>query len=254
MKRPELSLDNKVALITGAAGGIGEAIVDLFAAAGARLFINGTKEEKLKILSNRLTEKGVDHAYKAIDITAPGAPQALVDAVVDEMGTIDILVNCAGINRPERSEDVTEENWDDIYNINVRALFFMSQAAGRLMIEKRQGKIINMSSQAGRVALPLRAAYCSSKGAVDQITRTLAYEWAEYNVQVNAVAPTFVETPFTKGMLKDEAFRSFVIGSIPAGRMATPEEVAYATLFLATDVANIITGHILLVDGGWTIK
>ena len=175
MKKPELSLDNKVALITGAAGGIGEAIVDLFAAAGARLFINGTKEEKLKILSNRLTEKGVDHAYKAIDITAPGAPQALVDAVVDEMGTIDILVNCAGINRPERSEDVTEENWDDIYNINVRALFFMSQAAGRLMIEKRQGKIINMSSQAGRVALPLRAAYCSSKGAVDQITRTLAY-------------------------------------------------------------------------------
>jgi 2-deoxy-D-gluconate 3-dehydrogenase len=254
MKKPEFSLDNKVALITGAAGGIGEAIVDLFGAAGARLFINGTKEEKLKALSDRLTERDVDHSYKAINITTPGAPQALVDAVIGEMGTIDILVNCAGINRPQRSEDVTEENWDDIYNINVRALFFVSQAAGRLMIEKRQGKIINMSSQSGGVALPLRAAYCSSKGAVDQITRTLAYEWAEYNVQVNAVAPTFVETPFTRGMLEDEAFRSFVIGSIPAGRMATPEEVAYATLFLATDVANIITGHILLVDGGWTIK
>ncbi|MBW2543928.1 MAG: glucose 1-dehydrogenase [Deltaproteobacteria bacterium] len=254
MKKPELSLYNKVALITGAAGGIGEAIVNLFGAAGARLFINGTQEEKLKALSDRLTVKGVEHSYKAIDITAPGAPQSLVDAVIDKMGTLDILVNCAGINRPERSEDVTEKNWDDIYNINVRALFFVSQAAGRLMIEKRQGKIINMSSQAGGVALPLRAAYCSSKGAVDQITRTLAYEWAEYNVQVNAVAPTFVETPLTRGMLEDEAFRSFVIGSIPAGRMATPEEVAYATLFLATDVANIITGHILLVDGGWTIK
>lgn len=254
MKKPEYSLDNKVALITGAAGGIGEAIVELFAAAGARLFLNATKAEKLETLSDRLKPMNVECSHKALDITRPGAPRELVDAVVKEMGTIDVLVNCAGINRPEKSEDVSEKNWDDVFNINVRALFLVSQAAGRIMLKKRQGKIINMSSQSGSVALPLRAAYCASKGAVDQITRVLAYEWAPYNVQVNAVAPTFVETPFTRGMLANDDFKTFVIDSIPAGRMATPEEVAYATLFLATDSANIITGHILLVDGGWTIK
>ncbi len=254
MKKPEFSLEHKVALITGAAGGIGEAIVELFGAAGARLFLNATTEEKLQRMSDHLKENSIEHAYKALDITLPGAPQALVDACVHEMGTIDILVNCAGINRPQKAEEITEQNWDDVFTINVKALFFVSQAAGRIMIKKRQGKIINMSSQSGGVALPLRTAYCASKGGVDQITRVLAYEWAPYNIQVNAVAPTFVETPFTRGMLADEDFRTFVIGSIPAGRMATPEEVAYTTLFLATDLASIITGHILLVDGGWTIK
>jgi len=139
-------------------------------------------------------------------------------------------------------------------NINLKALFFVSQAAGKIMIAKGGGKIVNISSQAGVVALPLRSVYCSSKGGVNQLTRTLALEWAEHNISVNAVAPTFVKTPFTDEMFKDEKFKQYVLDSIPMRRMATLEEVANTTLFFASDLADIVTGQILPVDGGWTIK
>jgi NAD(P)-dependent dehydrogenase (short-subunit alcohol dehydrogenase family) len=254
MKKPELSLENKVALVTGAAGGIGKAICECFGAAGARIFLHDIQEESLKAVSDEFTAKGIECGYKAVDITAAGAPQVLVDAVMDRMGTLDVLVNSAGINRPQNAEDVTEENWNAVLDINLKATFFVSQAAGREMIKKGGGKIIHISSQAGQVALPLRAAYCSSKGGVNQLTRTLAFEWAKYNITVNAIAPTFVLTPLTEGMFKDEAFKEYVLDNILLGRMARPEEIGYAALFLASDLADMITGHILSVDGGWTIK
>lgn len=254
MKKPEFSLVGKVALITGASGGIGKAIAFAFGAAGARVFLSGTSEEKLQGVLAEMKAEGIQAAHKAIDIRGSGAPHELVATVVDTMGSIDILVNSAGINRPQNSVDVTEDNWDAVLDINLKATFFTSQAAARFMIKQGGGKIINISSQAGIVALPLRAAYCSSKGGVNQLTRTLALEWAKHNVLVNAVAPTFVVTPFTRGMFENKEFLSYVLDSIPLGRMAEPEEVAYAALFLASDLANMITGHILTVDGGWTIK
>jgi NAD(P)-dependent dehydrogenase (short-subunit alcohol dehydrogenase family) len=254
MKRPELSLENRSALITGASGGIGGAIARAFAAAGAKLFLQGTSEEKLKSLQDELETEGFDCRAKAIALNTANDARELVDAAVSDMGRIDVLVNSAGINRPQKSVDVTETNWDDVLNINLKMLFFVSQAAGKEMINQGGGKIIHISSQAGLVALPLRAAYCSSKGGVNQLTRTLACEWAPHHITVNAVAPTFVRTAFTDKMFEDEEFKNYVIDSIPLGRMATGDEVAYATLFLASDLANMITGHILTVDGGWTIK
>lgn len=254
MKRPELSLEGKIALVTGASGGIGEAIAKVFGAAGARVFLHGTRREKLEALAAELGGQGVEVGWEAVDITYSDAPGRLVEAVISRMGGIDILVNSAGINRPQSPEEVTEKNWDDVLDINLKATFFVSQAAGREMIRRGGGKIINISSQAGIVALPFRSAYCSSKGGVNQLTRTLALEWAKYKINVNAVAPTFVLTPLTKGMFKDEGFKRYVLESIPLGRMATPDEIAYATLFLASNLADMITGHILTVDGGWTIK
>lgn len=254
MKKPELSLSGRVTLITGAAGGIGTSIVEHFAAAGAKLFLNGRQEDKLRKLSNSLTKEHIENDYKAADITVPKSCAELVDAVIARMGRIDILVNCAGINRPQNAVDVTEKDWGDILDINLKAAFFICQAAGKAMIKNGGGKIVNISSQAGIVALPLRAAYCSSKGGVNQLTRQLAYEWAKHNITVNAIAPTFVQTPFTETMFKDETFKKYVVESIPLGRMAEAKDVAYAALFLASDLASMITGHILAVDGGWTIK
>ena len=255
MKPVEISLKDKVALVTGSAGGLGGAIARAYGEAGARVFLHDLFEDKLKDIAVSMKAEGIDTGYKALDITASGAPQKLVDAAVKEMGRIDILVNSAGINRPEKSEDVSEKNWDDVMNINLRAMFFVSQAAGKHMIARGGGgKIINLSSQAGSVALPLRAAYCSSKGAVNQLTRTLALEWAKHRIVVNAIAPTFVETPFTAQMFQDEEFKKYVLASIPLGRMVTSEEIANAALFLASDLSDMMTGHVLAVDGGWTIQ
>ena len=142
----------------------------------------------------------------------------------------------------------------DIMDINLKGLFFICQAAGRVMIRQKSGKIVNISSQAGSVALRYRVAYCSSKGGVDQLTRTLAYEWARYGINVNAVAPTFVITPMTRGMLDAPEFAEYVLGNIPLGRVAEAEEIAYSVLFLSSPLSDMITGHILMVDGGWTIK
>lgn len=253
-QKPQFSLAGKTALITGASGGIGRSVSELMGAAGASLFLGGTRREKLQKLAQELRAQGISAQYKALDITRRGAPEKLVNAMMAKMGRIDILVNSAGINRPQKSEDVSEKNWDDVMALNLKALFLMCQAAGREMIKKRSGTIINISSQTGTVAIPLRAAYCSSKGGVNQLTRVLALEWAPFNITVNAVAPTFVETEFTTEMFKDRAFKKYVLDSIPLGRMARASEVAYATLFLACDFAKIITGSILAVDGGWTIK
>jgi NAD(P)-dependent dehydrogenase (short-subunit alcohol dehydrogenase family) len=254
MKKPQFNLEGKSVLVTGATGGIGRAVVDLMGRAGARLFLHGTREDTLNAFSQELGEKGVESSYFAGDLTVAETPAQVVRAAVSAMGALDVVVNAAGINRPQKALEVTEENWDAVLNTNLKALFFVCQAAGEQMLARGRGSIINISSQAGSVALPLRAAYCSSKGGLDQLTRTLALEWAPHRVRVNAVAPTFVQTRFTARMFEDDAFKRYVLDSIPMQRMAEPEEVAYAVLFLACDFSEIITGHVLMVDGGWTIK
>ncbi|MFC1915821.1 SDR family NAD(P)-dependent oxidoreductase [Chloroflexota bacterium] len=254
MKKLELSLSGKVALITGAAGGIGSSIVEHFAAAGAKIFLTDLNEVGLKKLSEALHKDKVKNMYQAIDITVSGAAAEIVSSVINGMGTIDILVNCAGTNIPKKPEDMTEKDWDDVLDLNLKAMFFLCQAAGKEMIKRGGGKIINISSQAGIVAIPLRAAYGPSKAGVNHLTRQLALEWAQHNIMVNAIAPTFIETPLTKKMFEDKDYRKYVIDNIPLGRMAETKDIAYAAVFLASGLTNMITGHILSVDGGWSIK
>ena len=254
MKKPEFNLEGKCALVCGASGGIGKVTALLLAQAGATLYLSGTKEEKLRAVEEDIVALGAQCHHLALDLTAEGEPARLVDTAVDRMGRLDVLVNAMGINRPQKAEEVTSESWDAVMDINLRSLFFVSQAAGRHMLRQKYGRIVNISSQTGTVAIPLRAAYCASKAGVDQLTKVLALEWAPHNITVNAVAPTFVQTPFVTEMFKDESFKRYVLDSIPIGRMAKEEEVAYAVLYLVCDFAAVITGHVLLVDGGWTIK
>jgi NAD(P)-dependent dehydrogenase (short-subunit alcohol dehydrogenase family) len=188
-----------------------------------------------------------------VDVLKIPEIHSMVEEALKTFGHIDILVNNAGVNIPQWAVDVTEEAWDRIIDTNLKALFFCAQAVGKVMIQQKKGKIINISSQTGTVAIPQRAAYCSSKGGVNQLTKVLAIEWGQYNINVNAIAPTFIETPFTKPMFEKDGFREYVLRNIPLGRVGKPEDVIGAVIYLASEASNLVTGHILLVDGGWTV-
>ena len=168
------------------------------------------------------------------------------------MSRVDVLVNNAGVNVPKDALDVTERDWDAVLDVNLKGLFFMSQAVGKRMKEMGGGKIVNMASQNGVVGYYKRAAYCSSKAGVVNLTRVLALEWAQYNINVNAVGPTFVLTPLTQSTFDDPVMRADLLERIPLGRVGQPEDVVGAVVFLASPAASLITGHTLLVDGGWT--
>jgi 2-deoxy-D-gluconate 3-dehydrogenase len=187
-----------------------------------------------------------------MDVTKVPEIHLMVEESLRTFGHIDILVNNAGVNFPQWAVDVTEETWNQIIDTNLKGLFFCAQAVGKVMIQQKKGKIINISSQSGSVGLPQRAAYCSSKGGVNLLTKVLAIEWAKYNIHVNAIAPTYIETPMTKPMLEKDEFRNYVLGNIPLGRVGKPEDVTGAVIYLASEASNMVTGHVLLIDGGWT--
>jgi NAD(P)-dependent dehydrogenase (short-subunit alcohol dehydrogenase family) len=178
-----------------------------------------------------------------------------VDATAAHFGKIDILVNNAGLAPENLAENVREDDFDLTLAVNLKGTFFASQAAGRLMIRQKSGRIINLSSQAGFAALPTESVYCMTKAAIAHLTKCLAVEWGKYNITVNAVAPTFIHTPGTDGALANPEFRSDVIERIAAlHRIGEPMEVAGAIVFLASSAASLITGETILIDGGWTAR
>ena len=246
------SLRGKVALVTGAGRGIGEAIALALASAGADLILAGRTLDQLRRTASEVEARGRRAHVTYMDVTNVGSIQEAVKSGLEAFGRIDILVNNAGINIPQDAFDVTEEAWDRILDTNARGLFFCCQAVGRVMKEKGGGRIINISSQMSEVGFYKRAAYCASKAAVAAITKVLAIEWAPYRINVNAVAPTFIETPMTRPMFEDESFRQEVLRRIPLGRIGTPQDVVGAVLYLASGASGLVTGHTLLVDGGWT--
>jgi len=249
---PDFDLSGKVAIVTGAGRGMGYDITLALAKYGADLVVCSRTVSELERVAEEARGLGSIAMIHQIDICRTSDIERMVEESVKAFGHIDILVNNAGVNIPQWAVDVTEEAWDKIMAVNLKGLFFCAKAVGKVMIQQKKGKIINVSSQSGSVGLPQRAAYCSSKAGVNLLTKVLAMEWAQYNINVNAIAPTFIETPFTKPMFEKEGFREYVLGNIPLGRVGKPEDVVGAVIYLASDASDLVTGHILLIDGGWT--
>lgn len=255
MKAITFRLDGRTAIVTGSGSGMGRAFSIALAHAGADVVITELpgKEDAAEATAAEVRAAGRRALAVPLDVTQLSSIHAMVERVVKEWGHIDILVNNAGVNIRQFAVDVTEDAWDRIIDTNQKGLFFCCQAVGRHMIERGQGgKIINIASQIGLVGDTQRIAYCASKAAVINLTRALALEWAPHRINVNAIAPTYVRTPLVEELLKDSSVRESVIRRIPLGRIAEPEEIAGAVLFLAGSASDFVTGHTLVVDGGWT--
>jgi 2-dehydro-3-deoxy-D-gluconate 5-dehydrogenase len=254
MVLPSMRLDGKVAVVTGAGSGIGAAIALAMAEAGADCVPTELpdRQDSLDAVCDRIRACGRRALPLPLSLPALDSIAALVGRVVQEMGRIDILINNAGVNIPREALEVTESDWDRVVDVNLKGLFFMSQQVARQMLRTGGGKIVNIASQNGVVGYFRRAAYCASKAGVVNLTRVLALEWAPHQINVNAVGPTFVLTPLTQSTFDDPVMRADLLRRIPLGRVGQPEDVVGAVVFLCSPAADLITGHTLLVDGGWT--
>jgi NAD(P)-dependent dehydrogenase (short-subunit alcohol dehydrogenase family) len=245
-------LDGRIALITGAATGIGRAIALALASNGADIAITDRRLEALVETESLALKYGRRVFKSVIDVRMQEQIEQGVVEIAKSFGPIDILVNNAGINRPAPALRATVGEWDDHFNTNVRGGFFLAQAVGSGMCSRGWGRIIFISSQSGLVGIPGQPIYCATKGAVIQLVRSLGLEWAKDGVTVNSIAPTFVETNLTRSRLQDSAFRSFVLGKIPKGVLAEPEQIGAAAVYLASDEAAMVNCETHCVDGGWT--
>jgi NAD(P)-dependent dehydrogenase (short-subunit alcohol dehydrogenase family) len=255
---PRFDLEGQVALVTGAARGLGRAIALALAHAGADVALglrDASAGDAGDVLVREIEGLGRRALPVQMDVAQLDQVFRAVEQTVTHFGRLDVLVNNAGLGPSNLAEDVREEDFDLTLAVNVKGTFFASQAAGRVMMRQHYGRIINLSSQAAFVALPTETVYCLTKAAISHMTRCLAVEWGRFNITVNAVAPTFIATPGTAEALADPVFRSDVIERVAAlHRIGEPMEVAGAVVFLASPAAALITGDTLLIDGGWTAR
>ena len=250
---PDFSLSGKTALITGASRGIGRAIAEGFWRAGADIVLGVRNPADADDLVAGATKAGRRAVAIPVDLAdLPAARRSIADAA-KRLGRIDVLVNNVGIGPENLAEDVTEADFDLTVDTNLKGTFFITQAVGRLMIGQGGGAVVNISSQAGTVALRGESVYCMTKAAINHLTRCLAFEWARHKINVNSVAPTFIHTDGTRPYLSDPANRAAVLNHIPLGRIGEPIDVVGAVVFLASPAAALITGANLLVDGGWSL-
>ncbi len=251
MDRPDFDLTGQVALVTGAGRGIGRDVARALAASGALVLV-GVRDPDADVAWTA-PDGGRVEALQ-LDVTDVPGIRAAVDSAVAAHGRIDILVNNAGLGANHDAFDVREDDWDSMMAVNLKGLFFTSQAVGRHMVDRGYGRIVNLSSQAGLVGIRRHAVYSASKGGVNLLTKVLALEWAPHGVTVNAIAPTWIYTPGTAERLDDPAFLAGVLARIPVGRVGTTADVAAAVVFLSSRAAGLITGVILPIDGGWTAQ
>ncbi len=246
-------LEDSVAMVVGGYGGIGSELCKGLAYYGARVAVVGRSEKKAKALARVIDRTGGEALGLTGDICHPDDVARLVQTVMDHFGRIDIMINCAGTHADRPAEEYEEKDWDRVVDLNLKGAFLVAQAVGRVMIKQKRGKIINISSV--RSVLGIRSgyvAYCSSKGGLNMLTKQLASEWAQYNININAIAPTFIRTELVSHYLNRKEFYESLINRIPMGRVGEPMDLVGATIFLASPASDFITGQILFVDGGVT--
>lgn len=258
MSQPELlgtrlfSLEGRVAVVTGAGRGLGRSMALALAAAGADIVASSRTMAEVESLSEEVRALGRRAAPIVADTTVEHDCEALAGQAVERMGRLDILVNNAGINIRKPVLELRPEEYRQVLATNLEGYFLCARAAGRRLVEQGHGKVINISSILGRVGLATQAAYASSKGGIEQLTKVLAIEWAEHGVQVNAIGPAYFETELTRPLLQDPERRRFISERTPMRRWGQPHELAGAVIFLASSASDFVTGHTLMVDGGWT--
>ena len=254
MKLPNFNVDGKVALVTGANGGLGRGITLTLAHAGADLVLADCSDDQLDELSREIGAAGKSVLIQKVDISKEEEVIAMTQAALEAFGRIDILVNNAAIAHRIPAVETTLEQLNQTLAVNLTGTFLCGREIGKAMIRQKKGKIINLASINCAVARPNLSAYGASKAGVMQLTRCWALEWAPHNINVNAVAPSFIRTPMMEDYLKDKAVHDQLVSNVPLGRIGTIEDMAAAVLFLASEASDYITGHTLFVDGGWVAQ
>jgi NAD(P)-dependent dehydrogenase (short-subunit alcohol dehydrogenase family) len=239
--------------VTGASRGLGRAISLALGANGARLALTARSLGELQRVAKQVEEFGSEAKVLPASVSDPDQIKTCADALRAEWGSLDVLVNCAGVSPIfKRAESISDEEWDHIIAVNLGGTFRCSRAAGEMMIESGGGSIINLSSIHGSVGMPRLAAYSASKGGAEALTRTLALEWAQYNIRVNAIAPGYFETDMTDALRNHDRWRERLLGRIPMSRFGTPADISGTVMYLASSASAYVTGTTITIDGGWT--
>lgn len=249
-----MRLQNRVALITGGGTGIGAGIARAFAREGAQVVICGRREEPLKEIVDEIDRGGGEAIYCVADISSQEQIQEMIETITMKFGSVDILVNNAGVFIPDDVTSTSEQEWDRVMDIDAKGVYLVSKAVLPDMIKKGSGKIINIASIAGLIGFEKSAAYCAAKGAVVNLTREMALDYAPKGICVNAIAPGVIDTDMTKAFLSNEQAKQAFLRKTPVGRVGTPEDIAYGAMYLASDESDFIVGQTFVIDGGWTIS
>ncbi|RFU64995.1 SDR family NAD(P)-dependent oxidoreductase [Peribacillus glennii] len=249
----EINFNCKVAMVIGGTRGIGKEAALSLAKSGAKVIITGRSQKNIDLVVAEAKELGLEISSYAFDIAEVDATRTVIDKVAEENGKLDILVANAGINPMyKRAENVTPEDWDTLMAVNLRGVFFAIQSAGKHMLAQGSGSIVSISSVTAVVGTPRGLPYVATKGGMDSMTRTLAVEWADRGVRVNAVAPGYIETDLTEGIRQNQSINEMMIKKMPLGRFGKSEEIASMILFLSSDASSYITGQTYIVDGGFS--
>lgn len=245
------NVENKIVLITGSSRGIGYKLAEGFAKAGSIVIINGRNQESLLKTKNEFENKNYKVYAYCFDVNDIDKVEKAIWEIENNIGPIDILINNAGIHRRALLLEMSYDQWEDVLKNNLSSVFYLSKIVAKYMIERKKGKIINISSLNAEGARPGIANYCAAKGGLKMLTKAMAVEWGQFNILVNAIGPGYFLTDLTKELAKNEEFNNWVLGNIPLKRWGNPQDLIGVAIFLASDASNYIHGQTIYVDGGW---